>query len=191
MSIADLPHAELKIASVNEIAFDPKHNPDGTPTIDDPNKLRFGAFEPADGRDKFYIGCISFDVLRLKDGQLHRTEVGLLKFANDETRDGDGKPMPMVELFLTRNTHDSTDEAMQRVLTISRDACIVHVPMVANSIPLTQVTLPPPAQLPKRIALRSMANGKIVCAEWAGAGSLIANRETAGPWETFEVIELT
>jgi hypothetical protein len=41
-----------------------------------------------------------------------------------------------------------------------------------------------------KIALRSMANGKIVCAENNGAQPLIANRDHPGPWETFEVIVL-
>jgi hypothetical protein len=42
----------------------------------------------------------------------------------------------------------------------------------------------------RRIALRSLANGKIVCAEAGGDQPLIANRDNVGPWETFELIEL-
>lgn len=41
-----------------------------------------------------------------------------------------------------------------------------------------------------KIALRSMANGKLVCAEDGGAQPLIANREGIGTWETFELILL-
>lgn len=41
-----------------------------------------------------------------------------------------------------------------------------------------------------KIALRSMANGKLVCAEGMGAQPLIANRDHPGSWETFEVIVL-
>lgn len=41
-----------------------------------------------------------------------------------------------------------------------------------------------------KIALRSMANGRLVCAEDAGKQPLIANRDQPGPWETFEVIVL-
>ncbi|CAF1369449.1 unnamed protein product [Adineta ricciae] len=40
------------------------------------------------------------------------------------------------------------------------------------------------------IALRSNANGKFVCAENGGKGSLIANRDSASGWETFDMIDL-
>ncbi len=36
-----------------------------------------------------------------------------------------------------------------------------------------------------RVALRSLANGKYVCAENAGGSPLIANRDKVGPWELF------
>ncbi len=39
-----------------------------------------------------------------------------------------------------------------------------------------------------KIALRSMANGRIVCAEDSGKQPLVANRDGVGLWETFEVI---
>lgn len=42
--------------------------------------------------------------------------------------------------------------------------------------------------MPTRIALRSLANGRLVCAEAAGTQPLQANRDAVGPWETFEVI---
>lgn len=41
-----------------------------------------------------------------------------------------------------------------------------------------------------KIALKSMANGKFVCAEGAGNQPLIANREKADLWETFDVVVL-
>lgn len=40
------------------------------------------------------------------------------------------------------------------------------------------------------IALRSRANGKLVCAENAGSQPLIANRDHPGPWEQFEVLPI-
>jgi len=40
------------------------------------------------------------------------------------------------------------------------------------------------------IALKSMANGKYVCAENAGRSFLIANRDQANQWETFEKVTL-
>jgi hypothetical protein len=42
----------------------------------------------------------------------------------------------------------------------------------------------------RRVAIRSLANGRIVCAENGGNQPLIANRDGIGPWETFEIIEL-
>ncbi|MEY9967025.1 hypothetical protein ABIA33_005090 [Streptacidiphilus sp. MAP12-16] len=41
----------------------------------------------------------------------------------------------------------------------------------------------------RTITLRSRANNDYVTAENAGAGSLIANRTTAGPWEQFDVVD--
>jgi len=39
-----------------------------------------------------------------------------------------------------------------------------------------------------KIALKSVANGKLVCAEDGGGKALIANRTVVGPWETFQMI---
>jgi hypothetical protein len=39
-----------------------------------------------------------------------------------------------------------------------------------------------------RVALRSRANSQFVCAENGGAGALLANRATAGSWETFTLV---
>ena len=38
------------------------------------------------------------------------------------------------------------------------------------------------------MALRAHANGRYVCAENAGAASLIANRYAIGPWEQFDLL---
>lgn len=40
------------------------------------------------------------------------------------------------------------------------------------------------------ITLKSMANNKFVCAENAGAKPLIANRDAAAEWETFDAVDL-
>ena len=127
--IADLVDAQLHIVSVNEIALDQKDSVDvpGTPQHDDPVKFRLGAFIPAD-RNKYYIGTISFDVLRRKDGKIHRTEVGFFKLAVDEFVEGDGDPVPMVELFLGTNSEGSTDADIDRVFTISRKGVRFTVP---------------------------------------------------------------
>jgi hypothetical protein len=43
---------------------------------------------------------------------------------------------------------------------------------------------------PKRVALKSLANGKIVAAEINSTRVLVANRDGIGPWEQFELIVL-
>jgi len=52
------------------------------------------------------------------------------------------------------------------------------------------VQAPEAPKLPKRIALRSLANGKLLCVDFdKGAEGLVyANREGRGSWETFEFI---
>ncbi|CAF2948244.1 unnamed protein product, partial [Rotaria sp. Silwood2] len=42
----------------------------------------------------------------------------------------------------------------------------------------------------RAIALRSNANGKFICADNAGNGPLIANRDAPSTWETFDLITL-
>jgi hypothetical protein len=42
----------------------------------------------------------------------------------------------------------------------------------------------------KKVALRSLANGRVVAAEINSSKVLVANREAIGPWEEFELIEL-
>lgn len=39
------------------------------------------------------------------------------------------------------------------------------------------------------VSFRSLANGKLVCAENAGASPLISNRDAVGPWEQFEMVQ--
>ena len=123
----DLPHAKLHIVSPNELGFDQKDDGLGNPTMEDPVKLRFGAWHL--DRGKFYIGCIGMDVLRRKDGKIHREEIGFLKLAVDEMRDGDGDPVPMIEGFLCPRVGQSQDADMGRVFTLSRKGVIFHVPV--------------------------------------------------------------
>ncbi|MFD5317213.1 alpha/beta hydrolase [Streptomyces sp. NPDC127098] len=47
---------------------------------------------------------------------------------------------------------------------------------------------PPPAGAV--VSLRSRANNQYVCAENGGAGQLVANRASVGPWERFDLIDL-
>ena len=121
MSIADLPHAELKEVAVNEIALDQKQEgTSGQPSLDDPVAFRWGAWANPLGRLKWYIAKLSMDVLRWKDARVHRTEVGFIKLAIDELIDNDGQPVPMVALFLTGNTTGSSDEDQQPVAIFTR-----------------------------------------------------------------------
>lgn len=45
--------------------------------------------------------------------------------------------------------------------------------------------------MPRYVALRAVANNRLVCAEAAGEQPLIANRDAIGPWETFEVVPIS
>ena len=114
----DLPHAQLTVVSPNELGFDPKVNADGTPTWDDPTKLRWGAFRPADGRDHFYLGVIGMDVLtRQSNGSVSRSERGFIAMKLDNN---DGEPaMPCIEIHMQRTPTSDSDEDMLCVLRIS------------------------------------------------------------------------
>lgn len=134
--IADLPHAVLRQASPNEISFDQKDDGSGYPTMEDPIKLRFGAWNLP--RGKYYIGTIGMDVLRRDgNGNITREEVGFIKLAVDEMVDGDGDPVPMIELFLAPKVGQSQDTDMERVVTISRKGAIFRVPTNASGKAIT------------------------------------------------------
>ena len=114
----DLPHATFGEVSPNELGFDQKANPDGTPTWDDPTKLRFGAYQPADGRGHFYLGVLGMDVLTAQgSGQPHRAEKGFLALKLDNA---DGLPArPCLEFYLQRTADSDADADMVCVLRIS------------------------------------------------------------------------
>jgi hypothetical protein len=59
--------------------------------------------------------------------------------------------------------------------------------------PMGGTTPPPPPPPPPTgvIGLRARANSRYVCAENAGAAPLIANRTAIGPWEQFDLINLS
>ena len=128
--ISDWTDAVLRWVSPNEIGFDQKDRADapGVPQHDDPSKLRFGAWRQADG--KYYLGAIGMDVLtRTSTGSLHREEVGFIKLAVDEHRDGDGDPVPMVEFHLAARVGDSSDANVRKVLTLSATGITAHRPV--------------------------------------------------------------
>ena len=70
------------------------------------------------------------------------------------------------------------DRAYEKTLGIRHDGMVIYKGSVTTT------------PLPRRIALRSLSNGRLVCAESNGDAPLIANRDQVGPWETFEVIEV-
>lgn len=130
MAIWEGPHAELREVAVNEIALDQRQEgTTGQPTLDDPVALRFGSWANPLGRTKWYIAKISLDVLRWVSGAIHRTEIGFLKLAVDELFDMDGKPLPMVALYLAKNTTGSADSDQQPVAIFTRDGIRFLVPV--------------------------------------------------------------
>ena len=150
MAIADLPHAILSEISPNEVGLDQKSKAESQdeteprplsseqPSMDDPVGLGFGAWaRPVDrqtgvARLKYYIGKFRFDALRWINNRKHRTEVGFAKVAVDELFDGDGRPMPLVAIYLTENDVDSFDQAEQPVVIVTRRGMRVLVPIHAE-----------------------------------------------------------
>lgn len=69
---------------------------------------------------------------------------------------------------------------------------------ITSNVLVESLSDSPAAVLPARIALKATINGRFVCAEGAGVGALIANRNNAAPagatgkdsWETFEVVPM-
>ena|SRR3990167_1733161 len=142
MSIHDLPHAVLEECSVNEIALrqkskaesqDPDDPDPSQPSQDDPVGFRIGAWANPLGRLKWYIGKISLDVLRFVQNTIHRTEVGFIKMAIDELFDNDGKPLPMVAIYLTSNTTGSSDADQQPVMIWTRAGIRCLVPFIVEA----------------------------------------------------------
>lgn len=152
MAIADLKHAELIILGDNEIGFRQKEDPlnPGRPSLDDVIKLRIQAFVP-EGRNKFYIGAISMDVLTRDEHGIHTTEVGFLEFAVDEFVDGDKDPVPIISAFLTSTIHGSEDKDEKRIFTAAQKGVRVFVPFYANDTPPPIAALPIAAEPPIRL----------------------------------------
>lgn len=115
----ELYHAFLR-GYTNELAFDQKGE-QGHPTFDDPVKLRFGAWRPADGRPSYYIAAISMDVLEGDGIEPTRKEKGFIALKLD--------PDPMIEIFLQRRADTTEDRDMIRVFSISEDFAQFHVPV--------------------------------------------------------------
>lgn len=159
--IATLPWGYLESYDDNEIAI--------VSTIPDPPKVRLAVQAE---RVESNLGAVSFN-LRRPDGR--HEEYGLVM----------GRLTPdRQEGAVYVALRPRGQQECREVLYLDPGAAIFRVPVSAPN-----VGMPAPG-LPRRIALRAVANGRLVCAEDAGRQSLIANRDLVGPWETFEVIAL-
>lgn len=69
--------------------------------------------------------------------------------------------------------------AMKAILSIMR----------GESVAQWQASIAPPIPATATVVIKALVNGKFVSAENAGKDALVANRDAAGPWETFELIE--
>ena len=118
--IADLYHALVR-GYTNEVSIDQKEAPGGSATFDDPVKLRFGAYRPADGRRSFYLGAISMDVLEADGPEPRRREKGFIALKLD--------PDPVIEVFLQKRADTTEDRDMVLVFSVSEDYCEFHVPV--------------------------------------------------------------
>ena len=156
--IADLYHAILR-GYTNEVALDQK-SVDGHPTFDDPLKLRFGAWPPADGRSGFYLGAIGADLLSGDPTNPTRHEKGFLALKLD--------PVPTIEIFLQRRADTTEDRDMIRVVTITASGVEWHVPVKGFSAPTGQAFLSSP-------------NGKFVTHQ-QDDGNLVTYEVTPDGW---------
>lgn len=158
--IADCPWGWIGTFDDNEIEI--------VSTIPDPPKVRLAVQA---GKVESNLGAVSANIRR-EDGR--HEEYGLAMFRLTADRQEGA-----AYLALRRRGHASVSE----MFYIDPGAAIFRVPVVAPNLGRSSMA-------GTRIALRSLSNGRIVCAEMAGESALIANRDVAGPWETFEVIEV-
>ena len=117
--LLDLPDATVH-GYKNEVAFDQKgviQEPGAptTPTWNDPIKVRFGGWKPAESNNH-YCGAIGFDVLEgdptyPRDDNPRRLEKGFIALKMD--------PDPVIEFYLQRRADTTEDKDMLCVLAIS------------------------------------------------------------------------
>lgn len=131
----EMRHAVFHVISEdNGLGLDQKQSETepGQPSLDDPVEFGSGAWANPLGRLKWYIGKIRRDVLRWKDGRVHRTSIGFHKDAVDELFDGDGKPMPLGAEYLTPGVDSSLDSDEQPVFIYTRSGFRILVPLYAE-----------------------------------------------------------
>jgi hypothetical protein len=170
MKIVDMIGGYFSATGLNEVTL--------VSTIDDPTKFRQGLKWVAGmGRS---LGCWCWNFVR-PDGV--EEEMVLIQGKMTEDREGNITKGGEFYLGLKAPNTGSTDDAMidSLVATVER-GFEFKLPISAPNLNGGAVVLP------KKIALRSLANGKYVCAEGGGSQPLQANRNAVGPWEEFEVI---
>ena len=128
--------------------------------IADPAKYRFSIPEDLLGPGSTNLGMVSCNTER-PDGELDEH----VTFGARQLSDGRWA-------FFVSVRYPNEAE-VKEVLLATSDGFYTNVPVKA---------------IPKTIALRARANGKLVCADGAGSQPLIANRNFIGEWEMFDVI---
>lgn len=118
--VHDGAHVAISLYT-NETATDGKCDGDGCASMDDPVARRMGQFPPRDGRDAYYIGKDSYDILRLDGNRLVRNEKIFWAYKLD--------PHPTVELYLQRRADTTEDRDMVRVLSATASGVQFHVPV--------------------------------------------------------------
>lgn len=158
MKIAEFPWGYIGSYDDNEVEI--------VSTIPDPPKVRLAVQA---GKVESNLGSVSFN-LRRADGRHEEYGYVMGRLTADRQQGA---------LYI--GLRPRGEQQSREVLYIDPDVLISRVPIRAPNLTGS-------GGLPRRIALRSLANGKLVCAENAGQQPLIANRDAAGQWEQFEVI---
>lgn len=128
--------------------------------IADPSKLRLAIPEDLVESN---LGAVSCNTRRVDGEQDERVTFGARSL-------GDGRWAFFVSVQYPG------EQQVREVLLATSDGLYANVPIKGE------------VRLPKTIALRARANGKLVCAEGDGSQPLIANRDSVGEWEMFDVI---
>lgn len=159
MRIADFPWGWIGSYDDNEIEI--------VSTIPDPPKVRLAVVE---GKVESNLGGVTFNVRR-NDGRHEEMGYVMGRLTAD-------KQEGAMYVALRPRGEGSSRE----VLYIDPHVALFRVPVFAPNLGGSS------EPMPRKIALRSMANNKLVCAENGGSQPLIANRDSVGAWEEFEVI---
>ena len=161
-TIADSPYGVLEYEN-GELQNDTK--------VDDPTAYTVGSRQRS-------IGMFRADHVR-DDGGRESLVTDLYKRDERHYASGD----PLVGEFTRHLRAPGQRDASTLIETVRFDGVTYHVPIIAAAGISG-------AAVPKKIALRAVANGLLVCAQEAGSQPLIANRTAVGPWETFEVVQI-